>query len=120
MSLYYILNTENYKGIESEIGNIVQAFSKALFEQTGLSLGIYAGPTSEEISEFFKNQGMQYLTEEVLWKNLNDEEKIGKILQYIEKTSGSDRDELIIIDPYLFRTPKDNEEQNLEKILLVH
>lgn len=87
-------------------------------KSAGLSLGIYAVPTSEEIASFFENQGMQYMTEEVLWKNLDDEEKVGKILQYLEKISDSDRDELIIIDPYLFRTPKDNEEQNLEKILL--
>lgn len=98
MSLYYILDTENYKGIESEIGNIMQAFSMVLYEQTGLSLRIYMGPTSEEISSFFENQRMQYVTEEVLWKNLGDEEKVGKILQYLEKISDSDRDELIIID----------------------
>ena len=39
-------------------------------KSAGLSLGIYAVPTSEEIALFFENQGMQYVTEEVLWKNL--------------------------------------------------
>lgn len=39
-------------------------------KSAGLSLGIYAVPTSEEIASFFENQGMQYVTEEVLWKNL--------------------------------------------------
>ena len=39
-------------------------------KSAGLSLGIYAVPTSVEIALFFENQGMQYVTEEVLWKNL--------------------------------------------------
>lgn len=54
----------------------------------------------------------------MLWKNLTDEEKIDKMLEYIERVSETDKGELIIIDPYLFRTPKENEETILESILL--
>lgn len=118
MSLYFILNTDDYKGEQKQIGDIMQVFTNALYKSTGLSLGTYVGPTSEELSNFFTTQNMEYVTEEVLWKNLTDEEKIDKMLEYIERVSETDKGELIIIDPYLFRTPKENEETILESILL--
>lgn len=117
MALYYILNTDDYKGEKNQIGDIMQAFTNVLYKCTGLSLGTYMGPTTEELSAYFTAQNMKYVTEEVLWKNLSDEEKAEKILEYINKVSGEDKNELIIIDPYLFRTPKENEGFILENIL---
>jgi len=117
MSLFYILNTEDYCGEQFQIGDIMQGFTNALYKATGLSLGTYMGPTTEELSAYFSLQNMEYVTEEILWKNLSDDEKVSKILDFINRISKEEKNELIIIDPYLFRKPKENEEAIFESIL---
>lgn len=117
MSLYYILNTDDYTGDISQIGEIMNIFEKRLYKQTGLRLGTYVGPSSEELSKYFKLKGMEYVTEEVMWINMTDAEKITKILEYIQRISDYVYNELIIIDPYLFCKPQNGYEKMLTDIL---
>lgn len=118
MTLYYILNTEQYKGETFKIGEIMEEFTNDLRKKTGLSLNNYFGFHEEDMTTYDgNNQGVQVLNEEVLWKNLTDEEKVNTILTYINRMSDERKDELIIIDPYLFKKPKIGENDTLKDIL---
>lgn len=118
MSLYYILNKDHYSGKLEEIGDIMEDFNTSLFESTGLSLNLYQGPTEEKLQSYYPgNKDIQVLTEEVLWRNLTDEQKTKKILEYIDQISDDNRAELLIVDPYLFKKPKDGEYDALIEIL---
>ncbi len=118
MALCYILNTEQYKGETFKIGEIMEAFTDSLRKKTGLSLNVYRGLHEEDMTTYDgNNQGVQVLNEEVLWKNLTDEEKVNTILTYINRMSDESKDELIIIDPYLFKKPKIGENDTLKDIL---
>ena len=118
MALYFILDTEQYKGETSEIGEIMDAFTDSLRKTTGLSLNVYCGLHEEDMTTYDgNNQGVQVLNEEVLWKNLADVEKVDTILTYINCMSDESKDELIIIDPYLFKKPKIGEKDTLKDIL---
>ena len=101
MSLYYILLDDEYQGEKFEIGNIMQLVSNKLYESTKLKLWSYMGPTSEEIEQYFLQQDMEPISEEIVWKKMTDEMIIKKFLQYIEQIEGIKGD-LLIIDPYLF------------------
>ncbi len=70
MSLYFILNTDDYKGEQKQIGDIMQVFTNVLYKSTGLSLGTYVGPTSEELSNFSQHK---------IW-NMLQKKCCGKIL----------------------------------------
>ncbi len=47
MALYYILNTEQYKGDTSKIGEIMDSFTDSLRKKKGLSLNVYCGLPEE-------------------------------------------------------------------------
>lgn len=118
MSLYYILIEDEYEGEKSQIGDIMEQVNNALYRSTKLKLGTYVGPTSEELSTYLEHQGMEPVFEEIMWKNMTDDEKIQKFLQYIEKIGGLNGD-LLIIDPYIFcKNPKDDYKQMLQTILI--
>jgi hypothetical protein len=104
LSLLYIPIEEGYKGKKEDIGDIMTAFNNILVEKTGLLLGIYMGPTSDEITSFFSTEGMEVLNEDVLWVNMTDEEKAQKFSEYLLHIDSKDG-ELLIIDPYIF-SPK--------------
>lgn len=113
MSLYYVLNEENYKGKREEIGNIMLSFAQKLYNETGLSLELYVGPTKEKINHFYKHQGMEILTEEVLWRNMNYKEKANKFVEYL-KNIGAENGDLLIIDPYFF--PKNSHSEYIDLV----
>ena len=54
------------------------------------------------LNRYIQQTGSSYVEEEVLWKNLTNEEKVGKFSTYLAKIS-SEGKELIIVDPYLFK-----------------
>lgn len=116
MSLFYILNYDNYRGDMFDIGDVMDQFSDDLYQKTGLCLDIYAGITSEEMSRYLQIKNIEYLTEEVLWKNITDEEKTSKIIEYIRKIN-DDEKELLITDPYLFFRPQSGYKEMLINIL---
>ena len=99
--MYFTLNESDYHGEKSDIGSIILKFSDQLYKETGLSLGIYMGPSKAEIDAYFEAKGMKPLLEEVLWKNMTLDERINKFVRYVEKIGGINND-LLIIDPYLF------------------
>lgn len=117
MSLYYILIEDEYEGEKSQIGDIMQQVNSALYRSTKLKLGTYMGPTAEELSQYFAHQGMEPVFEEIMWKNMTDNEKIQKFSQYIEQIGGLNGD-LLIVDPYIFcKKPKENYKKMLHTIL---
>lgn len=54
------------------------------------------------LNRYLEQTGSSYVAEEVLWKNLTNEEKVRKFSTYLERIS-SEGKELIIVDPYLFK-----------------
>ena len=118
MNLYYILMEDEYEGEKSQIGYIMDQVNDALYKSTKLRLGLYTGPTSEQLSAYFELQRMEPVFEEIMWKNLKDDEIIQKFLLYIEKIGGVNGD-LMIIDPYIFcRNSKDDYKKMLQTILI--
>ena len=95
------LDTTKYQGDPSDIVNIMNAFCKDLSKKTGLSLGIYMGPTHEELEAYCKDNGLEVANEEVLGKNMIASRRIDKFVEYIEKIGGIGG-ELLIVDPYFF------------------
>ena len=59
------------------------------------------------ISRYMQQNALSYITEDVLWKNMTNEEKVKKFATYFEKIS-SEGKELIIVDPYLFNDESDD------------
>lgn len=101
MSIYYMLMEEEYEGDPANIGMIMMKVNQELYACTKLKLAIYMGKTEEDIEQFSQQQGTELLLEEILMINMNDEEKIEKILKYIEEIGGK-KGEMLIIDPYIF------------------
>ena len=117
MSLYYILMEDEYEGERSQIGNIMEQVNDTLYKATKLKLGTYRGPTSEELSTYLENQGMEIIHEEIMWKKMTDDEIIKSFLHYIEKIGGLNGD-LLIIDPYIFcKNSKEDYKKMLQRIL---
>ncbi|WP_025678830.1 hypothetical protein [Paenibacillus massiliensis] len=114
--MYYILLKDKYKGKEEDIECIMSKFSKELYETSGLSLGLYLGPTHQEIDSYFKHQNLEIALEEILWINMNQEEKINKFSDYLMNIE-SEQNELIVIDPYFF--PSNYNEGYLEMIIKI-
>jgi hypothetical protein len=101
MSLYYVLNEDEYKGNKYEIGDIMLRFIQELYKETGLSLNPYYGLTSEDAINYYAKENIQTLLEDVMWKNLKQSEKIDILSKYLKEIEAENGD-LIIIDPYLF------------------
>lgn len=60
-----------------------------------------------KISNYMENNNLQVCTEELLYKNMNNKDKIQKFTQYLDDIE-SENLELIVIDPYLFATSNKN------------
>lgn len=117
MGLYYILIEDEYEGEKSQIGDIMEQVNNVLYRSTKLKLGTYVGPTSEELAKYFAHQDMETVFEEIVYKNMTDDEKILKFSQHIEQIGGLNGD-LLIIDPYIFcKNPEDDYKKMLQTIL---
>lgn len=68
------------------------------------------------LQKYVRENNLSYLTEEVLWKNMTNEEQAEKFTEYLEKI-GSEGSELIIIDPYLFNSKETDYCEKLVTIL---
>jgi len=74
------------------------AFSQSLSKLSGLSLDIYTGPTIDDFKEY---QEHEILNEEILWKNMTDDEKVKKFVNFLHGID-SVNNKLMIIDGYIF------------------
>lgn len=54
-----------------------------------------------KLQKNLQKNNLEYITEEVLWKNMTDDEKAKKFSQYLLEID-SEGNELIIVDPYFF------------------
>lgn len=54
-----------------------------------------------KLQKYLQKNNLEYITEEVLWKNMTDDEKAKKFSQYLLEID-SEGNELIIVDPYFF------------------
>lgn len=63
--------------------------------------------TKSLLERHIQAEGLGYFTEEVLWKNLTNDEKVRRFSEYFTKIS-SQNSELIIVDPYLFKDKSDD------------
>lgn len=62
--------------------------------------------TNSKIKIFMQENNLKYVTEDVLWKNMTDDERANKFSQYLIKIGSMDN-ELIIADPYIFSSRQD-------------
>lgn len=99
--MYFILNENDYRGERSAIGDIMQKVSNDLYKKTGLSLGLYLGPSKEELEAYCCANNFEPVLEEVLWKNMTPDEQVNKFVEFISEIGGVSG-ELLIVDPYLF------------------
>lgn len=58
------------------------------------------------LNRYMKENNLSYITEDILWKNMTDEEKVEKFSSFFSDISSSGQ-ELIIVDPYLFKDERD-------------
>ena len=113
MSLYFKLETGEYKGEECKIGDIMMQFNKALHDLTGLDLCLCNAPIDEALKQYYYDNNLAPVNEEILWKNMNDDEKCTKIMEYLNKILVNG-DELLVIDPYIFS----NSDESYENMLI--
>jgi hypothetical protein len=103
MSLLYVLNTESSRVSEDQIGHILSQFVRKLYQETGLQLASVAYTHEQAIEALFKS-GMfvgEVLLEEVLWKNMNLQEKKDTLSRYLNEIEVANS-ELIVVDNYFF------------------
>ncbi len=55
----------------------------------------------EKLKKYMQENNLQYMTEEVLWRNMTDDEKAKKFSKSLLSIN-SEGNELIIVDPYFF------------------
>lgn len=71
----------------------------------GIKIEFYKRSLNNEIEaklqKYLQKNNLEYITEEVLWKNMTDDEKAKKFSQYLLEID-SEGNELIIVDPYFF------------------
>ena len=71
---------------------------------------------NSKIKTFMQKNNLEYATEEVLWKNMTTNQRADKFSQYLAEI-GSNGNELIIVDPYIFSSKEDNYCELLASIL---
>ena len=71
---------------------------------------------NSKIRTYMQTNNLEYLTEDVLWKNMTNEEKISKFLEHLTGI-GIEGNELIIVDPYIFNCEQDDYCEILASIL---
>ena len=59
-----------------------------------------------KLNKYMQENNLEYVTEEVLWKNMTNDQKANKFSQYLLEI-GSEGNELIVVDPYLFNSTED-------------
>ncbi|QSB10456.1 hypothetical protein JTI58_01695 [Lysinibacillus fusiformis] len=107
MSLYYELDEKEIKDGCPPIGDIMLEVNNQLIKRYGISLNTLAINSLDDYCEMYygmKSGQLQYVTEEILWKNLTEDEKALKIISYL-KRPGETIEDLLIIDPYFFKQP---------------
>lgn len=113
MALYYKLDDKDYKGDKSQIGNIMWRFQKQLYADYNLKLcDLPLGSEYEKL--YLKNMidtGCEVLLEETLWKNMTEDQKIDKFIEYIKNINGVHQ-KILIIDPYFFCKNPDQDYEN--------
>jgi hypothetical protein len=71
---------------------------------------------NSKIRSYMQTNNLKYLAEDVLWKNMTNEEKISKFLEHLTEI-GTEGNELIIVDPYIFNCEQDEYCEILASIL---
>lgn len=111
----YGIDDELEKNIESAFKYVLLKYQKeAIFELDNKSLDdlgvkiefcskIANSIIEDKIEVYNKENNFSYLTESVLWKNMNQKEKIDEYVRWLDKIE-SKGNELIIIDPYLLKS----------------
>ncbi len=104
---------------------ILKSFSQVPFykgkslQDLGLKIEFIKRMANKDVNEAFgsyiKDNHLQYIAEEILWKNMTDDEKAGRFNEYIAKIGARDK-ELVVVDPYLFHDDTDDYCQFLAKI----
>lgn len=59
-----------------------------------------------KLQKYMQENNLEYITEEVLWKNMTNDEKTKKFSKYLLEI-GSEGNELIVVDPYIFSDKQD-------------
>ena len=70
----------------------------------------------EKLQKYMQTNNLEYITEEVLWKNMTNDEKTKKFTKYLLEI-GSEGNELIVVDPYIFSSEQDDYCDMLASIL---
>lgn len=60
-----------------------------------------------KLQKYLQKDNLEYITEEVFWKNMTDDEKAKKFSQYLLEID-SEGNELIIVDPYFFSSEEND------------
>lgn len=63
--------------------------------------GISNSEVNSKLQEYMQSNNLEYITESVMWKNMNDKEKIDTFIEYLAEI-GAENKELIVVDPYIF------------------
>lgn len=113
MSLYFELFCDEYEGKET-ISDIMDEVSKKLYKDYKLKLKHVQ--CVDQMSRYSACNNM-VLHEEILYRNMTEDQKVSKFLEYVDRIGGIGG-HFIIIDPYIFSETKDEDYKNfLQKIL---
>ena len=83
----------------------IEALNNRSLNDLGIDIEFYKRELNTEIDSkiemYMQRNNLKYIVEDVLWKNMTDQEKVNKFSENFIKI-GSKDNELIIIDPYIF------------------
>lgn len=89
----------------NDLGIDIEFCKRALNKEIDSKIGMY-----------MQRNNCEYITEDVLWKNMTNEEKVNKFLKNLIEIGSKDK-ELIIVDPYIFSNQQDEYCEMLAYIL---
>lgn len=102
---------EVIKFVLSEYSKLpIQKLDNRSLQDLGISIEFCKRISNEKselmINQYMKENSLSYIMEDVLWKNMTNEEKVEKFSSFFSNISSSGQ-ELIIVDPYLFQDDSD-------------
>lgn len=108
----------DYTGVKGKYNNLyeMEAVLREFQNETGIVMSVLPTVEEEAINKIISGettntQNLSLIHEEVLWKNMTEEERSDKLLEYIKKIEGIEN-EIIIVDPYFFPKNCDDEYEN--------
>ncbi len=111
----FSINDEKIGNVDGALKFVLSEYAKLPIEELnnkslndlGIDIEFCKRASNKEVNSkiemYMQGNNLEYIVEDVLWKNMTDDEKVNRFSEYLTKI-GSKDNELIIVDPYIFNT----------------